>query len=125
EPVERQLRRLLYGNEEVKHRRENPGKAAMTAVIIVAALFILAQLGLQGVVSPAKLQANSASALVYVSTIVGGPVLGKCAAIALALSVVAGALGLGERPLMCVAGMSRSWVYYRLADCVANTTDFR
>src|SRR6266566_6267806 len=33
----------LYVNEEVKHRRENPGKAAMTAVIIAAALFILAQ----------------------------------------------------------------------------------
>ena len=79
----------LYVNEEVRHRRENPGKAAMTAVIIAAALFILAQIGLQGVVSPARLQANSASALVYVSTVIGGPVLGKCAAVALALSVIA------------------------------------
>ena len=79
----------LYVNEEVRHRRENPGKAAMIAVLIAAGLFILAQIGLQGVVSPAKLQANSASALVYVATVVGGPVLGKCAAIALALSVIA------------------------------------
>src|ERR1700731_3991597 len=31
----------LYVNEEVKHRRENPGKAAMWAVAIAAALFIL------------------------------------------------------------------------------------
>jgi amino acid transporter len=79
----------LYVNEEVKHRRENPGKAAMTAVLIAAGLFILAQIGLQGVVSPAKLQANGASALVYVATVVGGPALGQSAAIALALSVIA------------------------------------
>ena len=74
----------LYVNEEVRHRRENPGKAAMTAVIIAPGLFVLAQVGLQGVVSPAKLQANSASALVYVATVIGGPALGKCAAVALA-----------------------------------------
>jgi amino acid transporter len=79
----------LYANEEVKHRRENPGRAAMAAVIISAFLFILAQAGLQGVVSPARLQANSASALVYVATVLGGGALGKCAAIALALSVIA------------------------------------
>ena len=79
----------LYVNEEVRHRRDNPGKAAMAAVIISAFLFILAQAGLQGVVSPGKLQANSASALVYVATVLGGASLGKCAAIALALSVIA------------------------------------
>lgn len=79
----------LYVNEEVKHRRENPGKAAMAAVIISVFLFVLAQVGLQGVVSPGKLQANSASALVYVSTVLGGGTLGKCAAVALALSVIA------------------------------------
>ncbi len=49
----------LYVNEEVRHRRENPGRAAMAAVLISAFLFILAQAGLQGVVSPAKLQANA------------------------------------------------------------------
>ena len=79
----------LYVNEEVRHRRDNPGRAAMAAVVISAFLFILAQTGLQGVVSPARLQANSASALVYVSTVLGGNSLGKCAAIALALSVIA------------------------------------
>ncbi len=79
----------LYVNEEVRHRRENPGKAAMAAVIISAFLFILAQAGLQGVVSPARLQANSTSALVYVATVLGGSALGKCAATALALSVIA------------------------------------
>jgi amino acid transporter len=79
----------LYVNEEVRHRRDNPGRAAMAAVLLSAFLFILAQVGLQGVVSPGKLQANSASALVYVATVLGGASLGKCAAIALALSVIA------------------------------------
>jgi amino acid transporter len=79
----------LYVNEEVRHRREKPGRAAMAAVIISAFLFILVHTGLQGVVSPARLQANSASVLVYVATVLGGGALGKCAAIELALSVIA------------------------------------
>jgi amino acid transporter len=37
----------LYMNEETKHRRENPGRAAMLAVGIAAILFILAQVGLR------------------------------------------------------------------------------
>src|SRR5205814_452209 len=57
----------LYVNEEVRHRRTNPGRAAMIAVALLAVIYTLAQVGFQGVVSPAKLQANSASALVYVA----------------------------------------------------------
>ena len=57
----------LYVNEEVKHRRTNPGRAAIIAVALLAVIYTLAQVGFQGVVSPAKLQANSASALVYVA----------------------------------------------------------
>src|SRR5947209_3508067 len=53
----------IYVNEEVKHRRVNPGRAAVFAVAILVVLYILPQMGLQGVVSPAKLQANSSSAL--------------------------------------------------------------
>src|ERR1035437_9551356 len=55
----------LYVNEEVKHRRINPGRAAILAVALLAIIYTLAQVGLQGVVSPAKLQAHSATALVY------------------------------------------------------------
>jgi amino acid transporter len=79
----------LYVNEEVRHRRENPGKAAIGAVLISMFLFVLAQVGLQGVASPANLQKNSASGLVYVATVVNGSSAGKAAAIALALSVIA------------------------------------
>jgi amino acid transporter len=79
----------LYVNEEVRHRRESPGKAAIGAVMISMLLFVLAQVGLQGVVSPASLQKNSASGLVYVATAAGGSPAGKAAALALALSVIA------------------------------------
>jgi amino acid transporter len=81
----------LYVNEEVKHRRENPGRAAMMAVGVAAVLFILAQIGLQGVTSYNKLNNNSTSVLVYLGdTLTGHSWGGTFAAIALALSVIAG-----------------------------------
>jgi len=79
----------LYVNEEVRHRRVNPGRAAMIAVTIAACIFILAQVGLQGVVSPSKLQANSSSILGYLGQVLGGNAGGKALALALALSVIA------------------------------------
>jgi len=79
----------IYVNEEVKHRRANPGRAAMIAVACLAVVYTLAQVGLQGVVSPAKLQANSTSALVYVAEALGGGGWAKVMAFGLALSVIA------------------------------------
>jgi amino acid transporter len=85
----------LYVNEEVKHRRENPGRAAMLAVAIAGVLFILAQVGLQGVASYNKLNANSTSVLVYIGHLLtGSGVGGQVLAFALALSVIA-ATGVG------------------------------
>jgi len=85
----------LYVNEEVKQRRENPGRAAMTAVAIAAVLFILAQIGLQGVTSYKNLNNNSTSVLVYLGdTLTGHSYGGQLAALALALSVIA-ATGVG------------------------------
>ena len=79
----------VYVNEEVKHRRVNPGRAAMMAVAFMAVIYTLTQVGLQGVVSPAKLQANSTSALVYVAQALGGGGWAKVMAFGLALSVIA------------------------------------
>ncbi len=79
----------IYVNEEVKHRRTNPGKAAMMAVAFLAVIYTLSQVGLQGVVSPAKLQANSTSALVYIAQSLGGGGWAKVMAFGLALSVIA------------------------------------
>jgi amino acid transporter len=82
----------LYVNEETKHRRINPGRAAIIAVILLTIIYAIAQLGLQGVVSPAKLQANSTSALVYVAQAIGGSGWAKVMALSLALSVIAATL---------------------------------
>jgi amino acid transporter len=79
----------LYVNEEVKHRRTNPGRAAIMAVALLAIIYTLATVGLQGTVSPAKLQANSADILVYVAQALGGGTWAKVMALSLALSVIA------------------------------------
>jgi amino acid transporter len=79
----------LYVNEEVKHRRANPGRAAILAVLLLTVIYTLTTVGLQGVVSPAKLSANSTSALVYVAQALGGSGWAKVMALALALSVIA------------------------------------
>jgi amino acid transporter len=79
----------LYVNEEVRHRRVYPGRAAMAAVALVAVIYIAAQLGLQGVVTPARLQAHGSDALVYTAGVAGGAAGAKLMALALALSVTA------------------------------------
>ena len=79
----------LYVNEEVRHRLRNPGKAAILAVVILAVLYAFTTVGLQGVVSPGKLQANSASALAFIAQALGGSGWAKVMALGLALSVIA------------------------------------
>ena len=79
----------VYVNEEVKHRRRNPGRAAVLAVAFLAIIYTVSEMGLAGVVSPAKLQANAASALVYVAQSMGGGGWAKVMALSLALSVIA------------------------------------
>ena len=77
----------IYVNEEVKHRRVNPGRAALIAVALLAVIYTLAQVGLQGVVSSKNLQANTADALVYVAQALGGSGWAKV------MALVARALG--------------------------------
>jgi amino acid transporter len=79
----------LYVSEEVRRRHANPGKAAMIAVGLLAIIYTLAQVGLQGVVTPARLQAHAASALVYVAQALGGGFWAKMMALSIALSVIA------------------------------------
>jgi amino acid transporter len=79
----------IYVNEEVRHRRVNPGRSALIAVALLMVIYAVSQVGLQGVVSPAKLQANASSALVYVAQALGGGGWAKVMALAIALSVAA------------------------------------
>jgi amino acid transporter len=79
----------MYVNEEVKHRRIAPGRAAIWAAALLAVLYTLVQVGLQGTVSPKNLQANSTSVLVYSVQAFGGTGWGRVMAAAIALSVIA------------------------------------
>ncbi len=79
----------VYVNEEVKHRRVNPGRAAILAVALLAVIYTFCTVGLQGAVSPKALQANSTSVLVYIAQSLGGGNWAKVMALALALSVIA------------------------------------
>jgi amino acid transporter len=81
----------LYVNEEVKHRRVNPGRAAIIAVALLTVIYTLAQVGVQGVVSPGRLQhaAKTGNALVYVAQALGGGSWAKMMALSIALSVIA------------------------------------
>lgn len=78
----------IYVNEEVKHRRVNPGRAAIIAVILLTVIYALAQFGLQGVLPADKLQ-NSAAPLVDIGNTLGGATWGKLMALSVALSGIA------------------------------------
>jgi len=79
----------MYVNEEVRHRRVAPGRAAIWAAALLAVLYTLIQVGLQGTVSPKNLQLHSTSVLVYTVQAFGGTGWGRVMAIAIALSVIA------------------------------------
>lgn len=79
----------LYVNEEVKRRRVNPGRAAVLSVALLTVIYTLAQVGLQGVTTPAKLAKHETNALVYVAGVLGGSGWAKVMAVAVALSVIA------------------------------------
>jgi amino acid transporter len=84
----------VYVNEETRGRRINPGRAVMLATAILAVIYILAQVGLQGVVSSKGLQAHASTAMIYAAQAIGGGVWAKVMALAIALSVT-GATGTG------------------------------
>jgi amino acid transporter len=81
----------LYVNEEVRHRRVNPGRAAILAVALLTIIYTLSQLGFQGVLSPSELAEadNNGTALVTVAQVLGGGFWAKAMALSIALSVIA------------------------------------
>jgi amino acid transporter len=81
----------LYVNEEVKHRRVNPGRAAIYAVALLAVIYTFSIFALQGVLSPKQLAiaGNNGVALTAVAQAIGGSFWAKAMALSLALSVIA------------------------------------
>jgi amino acid transporter len=81
----------LYVNEEVRHRRTNPGRAAILAVALLAVIYTLAQVGFQGVLSPRGLAtaSDNGTTLVAIANVLGGGAWAKAMALSIALSVIA------------------------------------
>ena len=57
----------IYVNEETRDRANNPGKAAIASVAMLAAIYALVTLAFQAVLPPAELQAHAGDALSAVS----------------------------------------------------------
>jgi amino acid transporter len=57
----------IYVNEETTDRANNPGKAALASVVMLALVYSLVTFAFQGVLSPAELQAHAGNALSAVS----------------------------------------------------------
>ena len=111
----------VYVNEEVKHRRTNPGRAAIMAVALLAVIFTASEMGLAGVVSPAKLQANSSSALVYIAQALGGGGWAKVMALSLALSVI----GSTGTAIVIIARMTYGMAIHRVLPTVLGNVNRR
>jgi amino acid transporter len=81
----------VYVNEEVTRRRNNPGRAALLSVALLAVIYTFCTVGLQGAMSPAKLAAagQNGDALTAAAQAIGGSGWAKVMALALALSVIA------------------------------------
>jgi amino acid transporter len=78
----------LYVNEEVKHRRLNPGRAAITATVLLAVIYVFSTLGLQGAI-PAKVMQTAPSPVIAIGQALGGSGWSKVIALAIALSTIA------------------------------------
>src|SRR6202020_2684090 len=79
----------IYVNEDARRRRINPGRAVLIAVALLAVVYFVATVGLQGVVPGRALQANAADAPVYVAQVIGGSGGAKVMALSIALSAIA------------------------------------
>jgi amino acid transporter len=78
----------VYVNEESKRRSVNPGRAAISATVILVVIYAFSTLGLQGAVSSKTLQ-NAASPTVAIAQALGGSGWSKVMALAIALSTIA------------------------------------
>jgi amino acid transporter len=111
----------VYVNEETRQRRRNPGRAAVLAVAFLAIIFTVSEMGLAGVVSPAKLQANASDALVYIAQAMGGGGWAKVMALSLALSVI----GSTGTALVVLARMTYGMARDRVLPPVLSTVNRR
>jgi amino acid transporter len=79
-------------NEETQDAAENPGRAVIVSVLVLAFLYSFFTFAFQGAVKPGQLQAHGTNALEYLGTTLTGSWLGKWMIVAVLLSGVGSAL---------------------------------
>ncbi len=78
----------IYINEETTRPRTNPGRAAITSVVILGPVFAWLFVSLQGVVPAGQLQAHAADALPFIAQSLVGAGWAKFMILAVVLSVL-------------------------------------
>jgi amino acid transporter len=78
----------IYINEETVRKRINPGKAAITSVVILGPVFAWLFVSFQGVVPADRLQAHATDALPYLAQVLVGSGWAKLMVLAVLLSVL-------------------------------------
>jgi amino acid transporter len=111
----------MYINEESKHRRANPGKAVLIAVGILGPIYAWLFLSLQGVVSPARLQAHADNALPYIAQALVGHSWSRVMVLAIVLSV----LGTAQATIVATSRVTYAMGTDRLLPAVFGTVHER
>jgi amino acid transporter len=91
----------IYVNEETRDRANNPGKAAIASVVMLALIYSIATFAFQSVLSPVELQAHAGDALSAVS----GRLLHQPWDSVMALVVLAGTLATLQAAVISAARM--------------------
>jgi amino acid transporter len=78
----------IYINEETRHRRTNPGRAAIISVAVLGPVFAWLFVSFQGVVPLGKLEAHGTDALPYIAQVLVGSSWAKFMVLAVVLSVL-------------------------------------
>jgi amino acid transporter len=91
----------VYVNEETKDRVNDPGRAAIASVVMLALIYSVAVFAFQAVLSPAELQAHAGDALSAVS----GKLLGDAGGAVMALVVLTATLATLQAAVLSAARM--------------------
>jgi amino acid transporter len=91
----------VYVNEETKDRVNDPGRAAISSVVMLALIYAVTVFAFQAVLSPAELQAHAGDALSAVS----GRLLGEGGSAVMALMVLTATLATLQAAILSAARM--------------------
>lgn len=111
----------IYVNEETTNARTNPGRAAVTAVVMLGIMYSVLTFAYQGAVKADQLQANGDNALSYIAKSIAGEPWDKVMILAVLLSIV----GATQTAMVSGARIAFSMGQERVLPPVLGTTNPR